>query len=68
MNILNAQPNNYSNIDVHAMSTNNKLIYSIDKLAKYLSEPAENDFEKVRSFWVRSLALNAARSASSSLF
>lgn len=45
-------PSDYSRIDAHARNTPERYAQSVEKLAAYLTEPANNDFEKVRSFYV----------------
>ncbi len=45
-------PSDYTRIDRHARNTPDQYAQSVEKLAAYLTEPAENDFEKVRSFYV----------------
>ena len=42
----------YDKIDEHARKAPTKLRHSLEKLTAYLIEPAENDFEKVRAFYV----------------
>lgn len=45
-------PTDYAEIDAHAKATPARYANSVDKLAEYLSKPASNDYEKVRSFFV----------------
>ena len=45
-------PYDYSKIDEHARNTPEKYAESVEKLAAYLTKPAKNDYEKVRSFFV----------------
>ncbi|MEK6479205.1 transglutaminase domain-containing protein [Catalinimonas sp. 4WD22] len=45
-------PSEYSKIDEHARNTPAKYNRSVEDLAQYLTKPAKNDFEKVRSFFV----------------
>lgn len=45
-------PHDYTRIDEHARNTPGRYAQNIEKLAAYLTKPAENDYEKVRSFYV----------------
>jgi hypothetical protein len=52
-NLLRAAPPvDYEKIDAHARATPAKYGQNVDQLAKYLTKPAKNDYEKVRSFFV----------------
>ena len=42
---------NFDQIDQHAMNTPESVTDSIEKLAAYLTEPAENDLEKARAIY-----------------
>ncbi|MDF9795498.1 hypothetical protein OKW21_000761 [Catalinimonas alkaloidigena] len=45
-------PSEFSKIDEHARNTPAKYARNVEDLAQYLSKPAKNDFQKVRSFFV----------------
>ncbi|MGB3586865.1 MAG: transglutaminase domain-containing protein [Tunicatimonas sp.] len=46
-----AQEIDYSEIDLHARQAPKKFHQDLDKLIKYLIKPANNDYERVRSFY-----------------
>lgn len=54
MDRVQAQPMNWERIDTHALKTPNHVENSVQTLANYLVEPAENEHEKVRAIfrWV----------------
>ena len=49
--VLLATDVDYSAIDEHARQTPEKFHSDLDKLVKYLSKPATNDYERVRAFY-----------------
>ncbi|WKN42840.1 transglutaminase domain-containing protein [Tunicatimonas pelagia] len=49
--VLWAEKIDYSKIDQHARQAPEKIHTDLDKLVKYLSKPAANDYERVRSFY-----------------
>lgn len=45
-------PTDFAKIDEHARATPARYSKSVEQLASYLTKPANNDYEKVRSFYV----------------